>query len=95
MNRKPRQTYTAEFREDAVSLVLDQGYKIIDAANRLGVSKSALGKWVQSKKDETNNQGLSFSEREQLLALQKENKELKMEREILKKAAAFFAKEQL
>lgn len=95
MNRKPRQTYTAEFREDAVSLVLDQGYKIIDAANRLGVSKSALGKWVQSKKYETNNQGLSFTERDQLLALQKENKELKMEREILKKAAAFFAREQL
>lgn len=95
MSRKPRQSYTSEFKEDAVSLVLKQGYKLRDAAERLGISSSALGKWVQAKKNASVDTGLSFSEREELLVLRKENKRLLQEREILKKAAAFFAKEQL
>jgi transposase len=95
MHRKARQSYTKEFKEQAVSLVLEQDYKIIDAAERLGISKSALGKWVKAKKDEQTGSGLSFSEREELNQLRKMLKEAQMERDILKKAAAFFAKEQL
>ena len=95
MARKIRVKYTKEFKTDAVNLVLNQGYKLVDAAERLGVSTSALGKWVRSAKVASLGQGLSFSEHEKILALEKENRQLKMERDILKKAAAFFAKEQL
>lgn len=95
MSRKIRQKYTSEFKEDAVSLVLEQGYQLKDAAERLGVSKSALGKWVQAKKSALTDTGLSFSEREELIRLRKALKEAQMERDILKKATAFFAKEQL
>ena len=95
MSRKLRQRYTKEFKEDAVCLVLDQGYKVKEAAERLGVSVSALGKWVQAKQAERSGTGVSLSEREELIRLRKELKEAQMERDILKKAAAFFAKEQL
>lgn len=95
MSRKPRQSYTKEFKQDAVNLVLNQGYKVKDAAARLGVSVSALVKWVQLSKASTSGEGLNFSEREELVRLRKALKEAEMERDILKKAAAFFAKEHL
>ena len=95
MSRKVRKTYNAEFKEDAVKLVINQGYKVEEAAERLGISKSALGKWIRAKQLEETDSSLSFSEREELIQLRKENKRLEMERDILKKAAAFFAKEQL
>jgi len=95
MSRKVRTIYNAEFKDDAVKLVINQGYKIEEAADRLGVSKSALGKWVRSKKIEKSDSGLSFSEREELVQLRKALKRAEMERDILKKAAAFFAQDQL
>lgn len=90
MNRKVRKKYTASFKDDAVKLVLEHSYTIEDAAQRLDVSKSALGKWVRTKKAE-KDEGFSFSEREELTNLRKEAKRLRMERDILKKAAVFFA----
>ena len=78
MHRKAHQSYTKEFKEQAVSLVLEQGYKIVEAAERLGLSKSALGKWVQAKKDEERGSGLSFSERKELNQLRKMLKEAQM-----------------
>ena len=90
MTRKIRRKYSSSFKSDAVSLVLEQGYTVDEAATRLDVSSSALGKWVRLKKAEKAD-GLSFDEREELIALRKETKRLKMERDILKKAAVFFA----
>lgn len=90
MTRKIRRKFTPSFKDDAVKLVLEQNYTIDEAAVRLDVSRSALGKWVRAKKAEKND-GLSFSEKEALIQLRKETKRLRMERDILKKAAVFFA----
>lgn len=96
MNQKKKPFYNLEFKKDAVRLVLSNGYSISEAAKNLGVSESALRKWVTAEKGVNTEKGssiLSLSEHEELLRLRKENTKLKMEREILKKAAAFFAQE--
>ena len=95
MNRKTRRVFSPEFKEDAVNLVIKQGYSMEKAAERLDLSRSALGKWVRAKRQEENKSGLSFSEKEELIRLRKALKQAEMGRDILKKAAAFFAKEQL
>lgn len=82
--------YTEEFRQEAVKLVTEEGYSIAKAAKRLGVGSTTLGKWV----NRSHSQGaLTVNNQEELKRLRKENRELRMERDILKKAAAFFAKE--
>jgi transposase len=99
MNQNKKPYYSLEFKQDAAKLVLSKGYSIIEAANSLGISESALRKWIRAEKGgNTINNGspsnqLSLSEHEELLRLRKENTRLKMEREILKKASAFFAQE--
>ncbi|HHJ0490124.1 TPA: transposase [Legionella pneumophila] len=99
MNQRKKPYFSLEFKQDAVQLVLSKSYSIPEAAKSLGISVSALRKWVKiekgsSKKEITPSTQLSLSEHEELLRLRKENIKLKMEREILKKAAAFFAQEQ-
>ena len=95
MKRK-RNRYTREFKEEAVKLITEQGYKITEAARNLGVDSNVLGRWKRELegggKDASGLQGGSVMQAE-LNRLRKENKRLKMEREILKKAAVFFAKE--
>ena len=95
MKRK-RNRYTQEFKEEAVKLITEQGYKITEAARNLGVDSNVLGRWKREfeggGKDASGLQSESVMEAE-LNRLRKENKRLKMEREILKKAAVFFAKE--
>ena len=96
MARK-RQHYSRQFKIGAVKLINEQGYKISEAARNLGIHPSSLRRW----KDEldTNSpqafpgKGHIRPEKEELYRLRKEVKQLRMEREILKKAAAFFAKE--
>ena len=92
-----RRKYTQQFKIDAVGLVTDQGYTISEAAQNLGVHHTLLRRWKeQLEKDGKNafpGKGHMTPEQEELHRLRKENKQLKMEREILKKAAAFFAKE--
>lgn len=80
-------------QDEAVLMVLEQGYSVADAAKSLGVSTSLLYNWKE--KHEALKQGVTLeeSERDELKRLRKENKELRMEKEILKKASAFFAKE--
>jgi len=94
---RTRPNYTKEFKQDAVKLVLEQGYSSLEVARRLGTANSNVTRWVRLHRQEhedTDENGLSRRElEEENRRLRKENKRLQMEREILKKAAAFFAKE--
>ena len=80
----------------AVRLVLDEGKTVGAAARELDLTPSSLGNWVRhAQADRTKGRtGLTTEERTELATLRKENRELRMERDILKKAAAFFAKNQ-
>ena len=94
---KRRRKYTQEFKEEAVKLVLEHEYKITEAAKNLGIHPNLLGRWKREfEVDNPNkdNAASSATLRAEINQLRKENKQLKLEREILKKAAAFFAREQ-
>ena len=94
-----RPKYSLEFKQDAARLVLEKGYSQQQAAAHLGISLSALRRWVRAERKPSGtgsmakNPGLSLADQSELLRLRKENEQLRMEREILKKAALFFAKE--
>jgi transposase len=95
---KSHAPYPEAFRADAVALVRRGGKSITEVAADLGVSGESLRKWVQQAKVDAGEGppgALSTEEREELRRLRRENKTLQMEREILKKAAAFFARETL
>jgi len=94
--RRPRRQFDEEFRSQAVRLVLDDGKTIAAVARDLDLTASALRSWVlQARADRTKGRtGLTTAEREELARLRKEVRELRTERDILKKAAAFFAKHQ-
>ena len=94
--RRKRRVYTDEFKLEAVKFVVEEGLTKAETARRLGVGQDTLGKWVKrylKSREEPENSGLSEKEEKELKRLRKEIRELKMEREILKKAAVFFAKE--
>ena len=92
--RRARRSFTEEFKASAVRLVLDEGKTVGQVARDLDLTPSALGGWVnQARADRTNGKtGLTTAEREELSQLRKEVRNLRIERDILKKAAAFFAK---
>mgnify|MGYP006099240069 FL=1 len=85
--------YPKEFKEEAVALVREQGYSAAEAAKSLGVATSLIYRWKDQQEQVLQGQGLADDEKVELQRLRKENKELRMEKEILKKASAFFAKE--
>jgi transposase len=93
--KRPRRRFTDDYKAGSVRLVLDEGQTVAAAARDLGLTESSLRKWVeQARADRTHGKtGLTTAEREELARLRKENRILQEEREILKKAAAFFAKE--
>ncbi len=93
--RRPRRRFTEEFRAGAVRLVLDESKTAGQVARELDLTESALRNWVdRARADRTKGRtGLTTEEREELRRLRKENRVLRTEREILKNAAAFFAKE--
>ena len=94
--RRPRRRFDDEFKAQAVRLVLDDGKSVPSVARDLDLTESNLRAWVErARADRTQGRtGLTTAEREELARLRKENRELRTEREILKKAAAFFAKHQ-
>ncbi len=91
---KTRPPYPAEFKAEAVKLARSGGKPVSEVARDLGVSYESLRHWVkQSEIDSGEREGLRTDEREELVRLRRENLVLRQEREILKKAAAFFARE--
>jgi transposase len=93
MAKQKRRKYTAEFRAEAVALVEQEGVTQSQVARDLGISQSLLSKWVQNAKVAALPGALTVAEREEMRRLKRENAILRQERDILKKAAAFFAKE--
>ena len=87
-----RKFYTKEFKKEAVKLALQSEQSLNATAKELGVSQSGLRKWIKEQKGQEPLAADRNIEK-QFRELEKENRRLRMEREILKKAAAFFAKE--
>jgi len=90
---RKRREYTEDFKRDAVALVTDQGYKVSEAARSLGIGEGLVRRWKREFEEEASGARLSTDEREELKRLRKENRLLRMEKEILKKASQYFAKE--
>ncbi len=92
---KKRKTYTREFKVEAVRLVTEENYSIAQAADSLGISGYSLRKWRKELLDKADEafpgKGAISSRDEQVRKLREENRRLRMERDILKKATAFFA----
>jgi transposase len=91
---KPRR-YNREFKLSAVRLVVEQGYSVVEAAKSLGVDDKTIRDWMAKYEGEVGPAPTGEAAlKQQLQRLKQENARLLMEREILKKAAAFFAKNQ-
>ena len=80
-SKQTRRTFTQEFKQEAVNLVADQGYKVAEAARNLGVSVNSLHLWIKQFSEQDDD-----TENEELKRLRAEVKHLRMERDILKKA---------
>jgi transposase len=93
--RRVRRQFTEEFKAGAVRLVLDEGRTIGAVARELDLTETAFRRWVeQARADRTAGKtGVTTAEREELARLRKENRQLRMDREILVKAAAFFVRD--
>ncbi len=93
-----RKKYSKEFKLDAIALVLDQGYSRTGAAKSLGINATMLGRWITEHKGDDDGHafrgnGKLTPEQEEIRSLKSQVKRLEMEKDILKKATVFFAKE--
>jgi transposase len=92
-----RRKYSQEFKLDAINLVIEQGYSRAEAARSLSINAAMLSRWLNEYQSEQcqsfRGNGKLSPDQLELRQLREENKRLKMEKEILKKAAAFFAQE--
>ncbi len=93
MAKRINKAYTAEFRQEVVALVTEQGYSVPKAASSLGITDKLLHNWKAKFEAEKSGVILNADERAELLKLRKEVKELRMEKEILKKASALLLRE--
>ncbi len=93
VQKRTYKQYSKEYKEEAVALVLEQGYSVPEAAKLLGIASNILYRWKSKIESQPEGKSLSVDEREELKRLRKEVKNLRMEKEILKKSSAFFAKE--
>ena len=89
-----RRRFSEEYKRSAVEMVVSEGMLQSDVCSSLGIARSTLSKWIKLFKKPEESKGISIAELNQRVkALESENRLLKMEREILKKATTFFAKE--
>ncbi len=93
MSKRKRSNYTDEFKAEAVKLVAEQGDSVAAAARNLGVSANSLRAWKRKIGAVAEDETMTEDEQLELANLRAENKRLRMERDILKKATAFFANE--
>jgi transposase len=93
---KRYQSFSPEFREEAAKMVVDGSRPIAQVARELEVGETTLGNWVKAyrEKHAADEPPLELSERARLRELERQNRELEMENVFLKKAAAYFAREQ-
>ncbi len=88
-----RKIYSKEFNLDAITLVVEQNYTQAEASRNLGVNPNMLGRWFKEAGHAFRGDGKLIPEKEEISNLKAQVKSLEMEREILKKATVFFAKE--
>ncbi len=93
VQKRTYKQYSKEYKEEAVALVPEQGYSVPEAAKSLVIASNILYRWKSKTGSQPEGKSLSVDEREELKRLRKEVKNLRMEKEILKKSSAFFAKE--
>lgn len=92
--RRPRRTFTAEYKAEVVAMYRTTDKTVTEIAKELDLTESAVSRWVkQGEVDAGERSGLTTTEREELAYLRRENRVLREERDILKRATAFFAKE--
>jgi transposase len=92
--RRVRRSFTDEYKAGVVDLCRNSGKSMAEVARDLGLTESAVRRWVaQAEIDAGRREGLTTEEREELTRLRRENRVLREERDILKRATAFFAKE--
>jgi len=92
--RRPRRKFSVEFKRDAVEIVRSSDKSMAEVARELGIYDSSLGNWVrQDQIDRGQRDGVSSDEQQELSELRRENAHLRMERELLKRAVAFWVKE--
>jgi len=91
-----RKLYTKEFKQGAVRLVTEQGRSQSDVAKNLGIAQVTLSRWIKAAKEEGKSafrgNGKRTADEQEILELRRRIKELEQEREILKKAATYFAR---
>jgi transposase len=94
--RRPRRQFTEEFKAGVVRLVLEEGKTVGAVARDMDLTETAVREWVKrAQADRTHGRtGLTTAEREELARLRKEVRELRLERDLLKKVSALFAKDQ-
>jgi transposase len=90
-SKRTRRTFSDAFKVRAVKMVTEQGYKLTEAARNLDIHANLLGRWKEQLS--AQEQEVDSTENKELKVLREENKRLRMERDILKKATAFFANE--
>jgi transposase len=91
---RPRRSFPTEYKAEVVELVRTSGKTVAEVARDLDLTETAVRVWVrQAEIDDGQRAGLTTSEREELARLRKENRVLREERDILKRATAFFARE--
>jgi transposase len=94
MTARPRRSFTPEFKAHTVELLRTSSKSVGEVCRDLDLTETAVRRWLtQADIDEGRRDGLTTDERDELSRLRRENRVLREEREILRKAAAFFAKE--
>ncbi len=93
MTRRHRRKFTAEFKAETVKLVRESGRSIGSVATELDLTETAVRAWVKRAESAGDSDAMTADERSELQRLRREVRELRMEKEILRKATAFFARE--